>query len=193
MFTAFTAQIQRIGTEPSGASTITDARRWHFASHCDIIGQTNVENSSRMDCLPRMKKDTKEVRSPACPEDGEFLPHAQILRSVTGKWKLEILWALAQKTLRFGELRRTIPGITQHMLTAQLRELQADGLVKRSAYAEIPPRVEYAVTAAALSLEPVFHAMMIWARKYAQQLEESPRKRTRSRPAMTPAGRAPKP
>ena len=59
---------------------------------------------------------------------------------ITGKWKLEILWLLNQRVHRFGELKRSIPGITQHMLTAQLRELEADGLVSRQIFAEVPPR-----------------------------------------------------
>ena len=71
------------------------------------------------------------------------------LSTITGKWKLEILWLLNQRVHRFGELRRAIPGITQHMLTTQLRELESDGLVRRKIFAEVPPRVEYAMTPAA--------------------------------------------
>jgi DNA-binding HxlR family transcriptional regulator len=62
---------------------------------------------------------------------------------LSGKWKLEIMWLLNQRVYRFGELRKAIPGITQHMLTAQLRELEVDGLVSRTVFAEVPPRVEY--------------------------------------------------
>ena len=69
------------------------------------------------------------------------------LATIAGKWKLEILWLLNRRIHRFGELKRAIPGITQHMFTAQLRELKADGLVSRKIFAEIPPRVEYAITA----------------------------------------------
>src|SRR5450432_524496 len=83
---------------------------------------------------------------------------------LTGKWKLEILWLLNQRLHRFGELRRAIPGITQHMLTAKLRELEADGLVKRTIYPEVPPRVEYEITPKARRLKPVFDAILIWAR-----------------------------
>lgn len=61
---------------------------------------------------------------------------------LSGKWKLEIMWLLHQKVLRFGELRKAIPGITQHMLTVQLRELEADGLVLRTVFPEVPLRVE---------------------------------------------------
>ncbi len=61
---------------------------------------------------------------------------------LSGKWKLEIIWLLNQRVYRFGELRKAIHGVTQHMLTAQLRELEADGLVSRTIFAEVPPRVD---------------------------------------------------
>src|ERR1700721_4216672 len=77
------------------------------------------------------------------------------LATITGKWKLEILWLLNQRVHRFGELRRAIPGITQHMLTSQLRELEDDGLVIRTIFAEIPPRVDYAITENATELRHV--------------------------------------
>jgi DNA-binding HxlR family transcriptional regulator len=60
---------------------------------------------------------------------------------INGRWKLEILWLLNHGTRRFGELKRGLPGITQHMLTAQLRALERDGLIKRTIFAEVPPRV----------------------------------------------------
>ena len=85
---------------------------------------------------------------------------------VTGKWKLEILWLLNQRVHRFGELRRAIPAITQHMLTAKLRELEADGLVTRTLYGEVPPRVEYEITTKARSLRPVFDAILTWSREH---------------------------
>ena len=85
------------------------------------------------------------------------------LGMITGRWKLEILWLLNQRTHRFGELRRALPGITQHMLTVQLRELESDGLVKRTIYAEVPPRVEYKITSAANGIRPVIQAILDWA------------------------------
>src|SRR5436305_15074660 len=81
---------------------------------------------------------------------------------LSGKWKLEIMWLLNQRVYRFGELRKAIPGITQHMLTAQLRELEADGLVARTVYAEVPPRVEYAITPKARGLGPTMAALTAW-------------------------------
>jgi DNA-binding HxlR family transcriptional regulator len=85
------------------------------------------------------------------------------LALICGKWKLEILWLLNQRMHRFNELRRAIPGVTQHMLTAQLRDLEANGFVARTVYAEMPPRVEYRITAEALGLTSVFDALIRWA------------------------------
>ncbi len=68
--------------------------------------------------------------------------------------------------LRFGELRRCLPGVTQHMLTTQLRELESNGLVLRTAYAEVPPRVSYELTEAANALKPAFESLLEWSRIY---------------------------
>jgi DNA-binding HxlR family transcriptional regulator len=81
---------------------------------------------------------------------------------LSGKWKLEIMWLLHQRIHRFGELRKAIPGITQHMLSAQLRELEADGLVTRTVFAEVPPRVEYEMTQKARGLGPTMEALTAW-------------------------------
>lgn len=82
---------------------------------------------------------------------------------ISGRWKLEILWLLSHGTHRFGELKRGLPGITQHMLTAQLRALEKDGLIKRTIYAEVPPRVEYEITPNARRLRPIFVEIVKWA------------------------------
>jgi DNA-binding HxlR family transcriptional regulator len=88
---------------------------------------------------------------------------------LTGKWKGEILWQLAKGKQRFGALRRLIPGISQHMLTARLRELEDDGLVKRTIFAEVPPRVEYEITEAALALRPMFDELFKWSQQYGKR------------------------
>jgi DNA-binding HxlR family transcriptional regulator len=102
------------------------------------------------------------------PDDPESARRAlrASIAVLTGKWKLEILWLLNQRIHRFGELRRSIPGVTQHMLTAQLRELEADGLVTREVFAEVPPKVEYSITNKARDLRPVFDAIFAWSKKY---------------------------
>src|SRR6202166_3281856 len=110
-----------------------------------------------------MKKTTNEPERRAVDEVARLRAEARkALDVLTGKWKLEILWLLNQRVHRFGELRRAIPGITQHMLTAKLRELEADGLIRRKIFAEVPPQVEYAMTPAARALNPVLHAIFRW-------------------------------
>ncbi|WP_262298789.1 winged helix-turn-helix transcriptional regulator [Microvirga sesbaniae] len=81
---------------------------------------------------------------------------------IDGKWKIIVLYKLLRGTLRFNELRRLIPSITQRMLTHQLRELEADGLIVRTVYAQVPPRVEYTLSVRGRSLEPVLMAMKEW-------------------------------
>jgi DNA-binding HxlR family transcriptional regulator len=97
--------------------------------------------------------------------DQEVNMHEQMRRAfalLSGKWKLEILWLLNQRVHRFGELRKGIPGITQHMLTAQLRELEADGLISRTVFAQVPPRVDYEMTSKARGLGPTMEALTAW-------------------------------
>ncbi|NKF23028.1 winged helix-turn-helix transcriptional regulator [Solimonas marina] len=89
-----------------------------------------------------------------------------VARAITGKWKMEIISCLMDGAMRFGALRRALPGITQHMLSAQLREMTADGLVMRNAFAEIPLRVEYQLSEAAWSLIPVLRQLLAWAREH---------------------------
>src|SRR5450755_3083112 len=86
----------------------------------------------------------------------------QAIGTISGKWKLEILWLLNQRVHRFGELKRAIPGITQHMLTAKLRELEADGLVSRKIFAEVPPTVEYSLTAFGHTIQPMMEEIKKW-------------------------------
>lgn len=93
---------------------------------------------------------------------------------LSGKWKLEIMWLLNLRVHRFGELRKAIPGITQHMLTAQLRELEADGLISRTVYAEVPPRVEYEMTPKARGLGPTMEALAAWWREFGDTVPAKP-------------------
>ncbi|UVK41353.1 helix-turn-helix transcriptional regulator [Mesorhizobium sp. AR10] len=84
------------------------------------------------------------------------------LAMISGKWKLEIMSILGQRAHRFGELKRAVPGITQHMLTQRLRELENDGLVSRTIFAEIPPRVEYARTELVVEVCPYMDGLLEW-------------------------------
>ena len=81
-----------------------------------------------------------------------------------------IIWHLQGSALRFGELKRQMPtSITQQMLTQQLRELEADGVVHREIFAQVPPRVEYSLTEFGRSLQPVLHAMSQWGEAFLQR------------------------
>ncbi len=88
------------------------------------------------------------------------------LELIGGKWKGVILWHLCHKTLRFSQLRRRLPGVTQKMLTQQLRELERDELVNRVVYAEVPPRVEYSLTDLGRTLEPTLRQLCRWGQNY---------------------------
>jgi DNA-binding HxlR family transcriptional regulator len=85
------------------------------------------------------------------------------------KWKLLILRELFKGTKRFGELSRGVPGISQKMLTQQLRQMAEDNLVNRKVYPEVPPRVEYSLTQIGESLKPILDAMHRWGTKYTMQ------------------------
>lgn len=87
-----------------------------------------------------------------------------------GKWKALILWWLRERTWRFGELRRQIPGITEKMLAQQLRELEADGVVKRTVYATVPPKVEYSLTRYGRSLKRALRALCDWGRDHMKRI-----------------------
>ena len=84
------------------------------------------------------------------------------------KWKVLILRELFKGTRRFGELSRGIPGISQKMLTQQLRQMENDALVERKVYAEVPPRVEYSLTEMGKSLKPILDEMHRWGREYLE-------------------------
>lgn len=87
---------------------------------------------------------------------------AVTLRVIGGRWKPAILCRLAIGTMRYSELKNSIEGISERMLVAQLRELQQDGIVQRKVYAEVPPRVEYLMTALGHTMAPMLSAMVEW-------------------------------
>jgi DNA-binding HxlR family transcriptional regulator len=89
---------------------------------------------------------------------------------IDGKWKGVILFHLQEGLLRFGELRRKMPGITQRMLTKQLRALEEDGLITRTVYPEVPPRVEYALSQTGQRLRPVIDALRAWGIEHKARL-----------------------
>ena len=98
-------------------------------------------------------------------------PMTSVMNVIGGKWKVIILFHLRDNTLRFGELRKRIPKITQKMLTQQLRELESDGLVTRKIYPEVPPRVEYKSTLLSDELRPILDMLCDWGQKQQAQLK----------------------
>lgn len=89
---------------------------------------------------------------------------------IGGKWKGVILFHLLGGTKRFNELARLMPAVTQRMLTRQLRELEADQVVERKVYAEVPPKVEYSLTEFGQTLEPVLKMLQGWGMDYLEQI-----------------------
>lgn len=104
-----------------------------------------------------MNEKTKEL--PACPVE-------TTLTLIGDKWKALILRDLMSGTKRFGELKKSIGTVSQKVLTAQLRDMEANGLVHRDVYAEVPPRVEYSLTELGQSLKPILDAMWNWGEDY---------------------------
>jgi DNA-binding HxlR family transcriptional regulator len=103
----------------------------------------------------------------------EGCPVETTLDVIGGKWKGIILYHLIDGTKRFNELRRFNPGITQFMLTHQLRELERDGIIHREVYKEVPPKVEYSLTDFGRTLEPIILSMKAWGGTYKIRLNES--------------------
>ena len=120
------------------------------------------------------------------PVHEEFCPTEATIAAIGGRWKMIILWHLYGGKLRFSELRRKMPAISQKMLTEQLRELEAHGLVTRTIYAEVPPRVEYAATPLGESLRPVITAMGDWGRIHGHKMTNVSKGNGKSRPGRSP-------
>ncbi|WP_177505163.1 winged helix-turn-helix transcriptional regulator [Anaerosinus sp.] len=99
---------------------------------------------------------------PPCP--------VEVTLSLIGnRWKCLILRDLLSGTKRFGELKKSVEGITQKVLTSNLREMEANDLLVRKVYAEVPPRVEYTLTKTGMSLRPILEAMFTWGNEYKEK------------------------
>lgn len=99
----------------------------------------------------------------------DFCPVRTTLNVLGGKWKLLILSYLLQDTRRYGELRRLTPEITEKMLIQELRELEQDGIVLRTTYQQVPPKVEYTLTDRGQRIRPLLEAMATWGLNYLQR------------------------
>ena len=105
----------------------------------------------------------EEKQLPACPVE-------TTLSLIGDKWKVLILRDLMDGTKRFGELKKSIGSVSQKVLTAQLRDMEENGLVNRTVYAEVPPRVEYSLTEIGHSLKPILDAMTSWGMDYKAKM-----------------------
>lgn len=108
----------------------------------------------------------KRRRQPVCPVE-------TTLQLIGDRWKVLIIRDLLDGPKRFGELKKSVGSITQKVLTAQLRAMEANGLLTRTAYAEVPPRVEYALTDTGRSLRPILEAMGAWGQSYKAQFGQA--------------------
>ena len=107
---------------------------------------------------------TKAELLPECPV-------ATTVQLIGNKWKLLIIRNLLVRPWRFNELQKNLDGISQKVLTDSLRSMETDGLITRTVYAEVPPRVEYALSDLGLSLKPILDAMQAWGNDYKELAE----------------------
>ena len=104
----------------------------------------------------------KKEELPVCPV-------ATILQMVGSKWKLLILRNLLERPWRFNELRKNLEGISQKVLTDSLRSMEEDGIITRTVFPEVPPRVEYSLSELGESMRPIIKAMELWGIQYKEQ------------------------
>lgn len=109
---------------------------------------------------------TKTKQLPDCP--------VEVTLSLVGsKWKLLIIRNLLMRPWRFNELQRSLTGISQKVLTDNLRTMEADGIINRTVFAEVPPRVEYSLTELGFSIKPILDALELWGINYKKMFEEN--------------------
>lgn len=107
---------------------------------------------------------TEKIKNlPACPVE-------TTMTLISNKWKILIIRDLLSGKKRFGELKKSVGAVSQKVLTAQLRDMEADGLLTRTVYPEVPPRVEYELTELGLSLKPILDSMCVWGENYKANL-----------------------
>ena len=115
--------------------------------------------------MKRGRDMVKKEELPACPV-------ATTVGLIGGQWKLLILRNLLARTWRFNELQRDLSGVSQKVLTENLREMEEDGLIIRTVYPEVPPRVEYSLSGLGESMRPIIRTMEAWGLEYKRQFAE---------------------
>lgn len=122
---------------------------------------------AKREAEPAEEQKDSAPEKPSEPQDQTGDPLQRALILVGGRWKLRVLWALHDgASLRYGEIKQQIPGITDMMLSQSLRELTADGLCQRRQYQQIPPKVEYQITPDGAELLPAIELFRSWAAKH---------------------------
>jgi DNA-binding HxlR family transcriptional regulator len=152
------------------------AKQHRFGLSDRLVGRTR--RFERTDGGERMNADqfleTLASAELACPV--ELRERLDVIKraykTLSGKWKSEILLLLSLCPMRFNEIKRSIPGITQHMLSAQLRALEGAGLVVRRVYQDAPLRFEYEMSESGRALRPITEAIYRWGLRYAQAMQE---------------------
>lgn len=109
------------------------------------------------------KKNQKKIHH------ADDCPITATIDVIGGKWKPPVIWLLMKGSLRFGEISKTMPGMALKVLSRTLKELEADGIVTRTAYPEIPPRVEYSLSEKGESLREIMHLLSDWSRQHIIQ------------------------
>ena len=109
---------------------------------------------------------TKTKELPACPVE-------TTLSLIGSKWKIMIIRNLLMRPWRFNELQRSLTGISQKVLTDNLRAMEADGIINRTVFAEVPPRVEYSLTELGFSMKPILDSLELWGLNYKKMFEEN--------------------
>lgn len=99
-------------------------------------------------------------------------PMELVVHLISGKWKAVILWNLSEGALRYSEINRRFPDVTEKVLTSQLRSLEADGLITRTVYPEVPARVEYDLSELGMTLIPILKEVNIWGENYHNKVSE---------------------
>lgn len=124
--------------------------------------------------MPAIEPDLAD--SPDAPSRADCLGLAQVIDRIGDKWTVMVVGHLSGGSMRFNQLMRAIPGVSHRMLTLTLRGLERDGLVKRTAYATIPPRVDYELTALGVSLTDPLRLMATWASAHRDAIEVAQRR-----------------
>lgn len=143
----------------------------------ELETETETENNKgrkiMFDSAPEEKntltpEETKDIQS-SCP-----LVYA--LNVFGGKWKLQIIWILANKPLRFGELKRELHTISEKILIQQLKQMEEHELINRKMYAQVPPKVEYSLTHKSVALLPVLKDLLAWSKEHIVPIRDKVRK-----------------